>query len=247
MRGVGSSPCIRTASGRGREGEKGEALRRRRNHALPPRPVGRERSGAGFPPGGPLAADNRQRASTPPQPLLLARSSALHPWAARLSDKWCRRVLPGSNRGASTPETTSPTGRSEPALHKHLEMVQAVISRMAQNASATKAWSVSLMAAVLAFGATTRFSQWLVLVPAIAFWGLDVYYLRREKLFRRLYGAAVDGTVSLYSMDVEPFQRDIAAAAVVAFTPSVLLVHGTTTVAIGLKAAVAQGWLPWAR
>lgn len=150
-----------------------------------------------------------------------------------------------SNRdgAAATAETNSNNRRSESAVHKHLEMIQGVISRMGQNAFATKAWSVSLMAAVLAFGSAPRLSQWLVLVPAVAFWGLDVYYLRRERLFRRLYTAAVAGEAPLYSMDVEPFQTEVGRASGIAFTPSVILIHGITAVAIGLRAADAQGWL----
>lgn len=72
---------------------------------------------------------------------------------------------------------------------KHLEFIQGVISRMARNSFLIKGWAITLVAALFALASQDASSYYVViaLFPAILFWGLDTYYLRQERLFRRLY------------------------------------------------------------
>jgi len=73
---------------------------------------------------------------------------------------------------------------------KHLEMIQAVIGRMAANSALLKGWSVTLAAALigLAAGKDAKLQYaFLGLFPPIFFAVLDAYYLRQERLFRKLY------------------------------------------------------------
>jgi hypothetical protein len=60
---------------------------------------------------------------------------------------------------------------------------------MAANSFFLKAWAVTLVAAlfVLAGKDATRGFLLIAYLPAAAFWGLDGYYLHKEKLFRKLY------------------------------------------------------------
>jgi hypothetical protein len=72
---------------------------------------------------------------------------------------------------------------------KHLEMVEAIVQRMASNSFLLKGWSITLAAALIAVAtkeAQIRFAI-LALLPVSAFWGLDAFYLRHERLFRCLY------------------------------------------------------------
>lgn len=99
---------------------------------------------------------------------------------------------------------------------KHLEMIQAVISRMAQNSFTLKGWAVTLVTAILALavGTGTRGILLVALLPALVLWGLDGYYLRQERLFRRLYDAARGGvsgvTVEPFSMNTQPYSSNVA-------------------------------------
>ncbi|MEK6374711.1 MAG: hypothetical protein AABO58_18690 [Acidobacteriota bacterium] len=72
---------------------------------------------------------------------------------------------------------------------KHLEMLQAVISRLASNSFTIKGWGTTLVAALLAYIAKDGKPQnaWIVLMPTVVFWGLDAYYLGLERAFRDLY------------------------------------------------------------
>ena len=74
---------------------------------------------------------------------------------------------------------------------KHLELIQNVINRLANNSFYLKGGAVIFVAAVLGFA--TKDSQPLYIavafIPTFSFWGLDGYYLNQERLFRRLYDA----------------------------------------------------------
>lgn len=126
----------------------------------------------------------------------------------------------------------------------HLEMIQDVVTRLAQASFQTKAWSVALMGGVLAFApASAGFAIWLAVAPAIGFWFLDGYYLRQERLFRELYNAAVEEKVPAFSMKTTLVESKVDALIVVACTGTVQLVHAVTVLGILAKAANAQGWL----
>lgn len=72
---------------------------------------------------------------------------------------------------------------------KHLDLIQGVINRMASNSFSLKNWTVVLVSASFALGA--KFSDikliLIAFLPASAFWILDGYFLRQERLYRKLY------------------------------------------------------------
>ena len=72
---------------------------------------------------------------------------------------------------------------------KHLEFIQGVVNRLASASFHMKGWSVVLVSALLVVSArASSFELNLVaLVPVLVFWGLDGYFLSRERLFRDLY------------------------------------------------------------
>jgi hypothetical protein len=88
---------------------------------------------------------------------------------------------------------TAPPGDIELRL-RHLDMIQAVVTRQAQNSFAVRGWSVTVVSAVFAVAATQddapAATVLVALAPALIFWGLDAYYLWQERLFRSLYAAA---------------------------------------------------------
>ena len=79
------------------------------------------------------------------------------------------------------------------AVQKHLEIMQGVIQRMAENSRSCKLWCVTLVAATLVLVARTGEPQHalIALAPAVLFWILDSYYLSLERGFRDSYNAFV--------------------------------------------------------
>ncbi|MCI3203857.1 hypothetical protein DBA20_02635 [Pandoraea capi] len=94
--------------------------------------------------------------------------------------------------------------------HKHLEFIQASISRMSGNLFLLKGWSITLIAGLFALAAKDTNKSYIVIAyfPLFIFWMLDGYFLSRERRFRALYEdvrtrdeASID-----FSMDTEPYR-----------------------------------------
>ena len=69
----------------------------------------------------------------------------------------------------------------------YLQMMQENITRMASNSLNAKTWMVTVVAAFLAIGCKIDDLQWwllLALIPIIAFWYFDAFYLKLERQIR---------------------------------------------------------------
>ena len=75
------------------------------------------------------------------------------------------------------------------AVQTHLNIMQDVIRRMADNSRSCKVWCVTLVSATLVLVARTENAQHalIALVPAVLFLLLDTYYLALERGYRESY------------------------------------------------------------
>ncbi|WP_321277144.1 hypothetical protein [Thiomicrorhabdus indica] len=75
------------------------------------------------------------------------------------------------------------------SIQTHLGIMQNVIQRMSANSSSSKAWCVSLVAAILVIVADKGKPEYayIAILPTIVFAALDTYYLALEKAFRNSY------------------------------------------------------------
>lgn len=75
------------------------------------------------------------------------------------------------------------------SIQTHLGILQNVIQRMASNSSASKAWCVTLVSAILVIVADKGKPDYayIALLPAFVFAALDAYYLALEKAFINSY------------------------------------------------------------
>src|SRR3989338_3314232 len=91
--------------------------------------------------------------------------------------------------------TTEPRFKeNSQAVQSHLTILQAVIQRMANNSSSSKAWCITLVSAILVIVADKGKPQyaWIAVVPAFLFFVLDAYYLALEKGFRNSYNSFIE-------------------------------------------------------
>ena len=78
-------------------------------------------------------------------------------------------------------------------LNKEISLIQEIIKRLAGNSFMIKGWSLSINAILLAllkekvFELNIALCLIIFLFPIISFWYLDGYFLRQERLFRKLY------------------------------------------------------------
>lgn len=84
-----------------------------------------------------------------------------------------------------------PTNYVEDRKYRYLEMLQGIISRMADRSFKCKEFCILIVSALLAVLATNIQSHFIVLyigvIPCAVFWVLDSYYLTQERAFRNLY------------------------------------------------------------
>ena len=99
---------------------------------------------------------------------------------------------------------------------KHLELIQNVINRLANNSFRMKGWAVVLVSALLVLLAREDKlqSSCIAFIPVVVFWGLDGYFLWQERLFRDLYDRVrtVDEDLIDFSMDTGASRQTLTGA-----------------------------------
>jgi hypothetical protein len=98
---------------------------------------------------------------------------------------------------------------------KHLEFIQAVVTRLANDSFLMKGWALTVSGAIYGFAvnATSGPLAAIGLMPVAVFWGLDAYFLRQERLFRALYDRVRrrDPAVEPFSMNTGPGVAQVAS------------------------------------
>jgi hypothetical protein len=120
---------------------------------------------------------------------------------------------------------------------KHLEFIQAVVARLANDSFLMKGWALTV--AGIIFGFAVDQGNWRIgaaaLLPVVGFWGLDAYFLRQERLFRKLYDAVrVPGSpVERFSMNTQPYVSEVESWIDTALSATLLPFYGVL-VLVGL-------------
>ncbi len=126
----------------------------------------------------------------------------------------------------------------------HLQMLQSIIARMASNSFSLKGWSVVLVSALFALAAADADPRFVYLAyfPAVAFWLLDGYFLRQERLFRKLYDRVrtMDSSKIDFSMDTSVVVAQVSSWIKVCASNTLRIFHGTVIGAIVLVTVLAS-------
>ena len=111
----------------------------------------------------------------------------------------------------------------------HLQIIQAVIFRLAQNSFLIKGWTVAAIAAFVAISDQYKPSSFLlVYIPIVSFWFLDAYFVYQERLYRKLYDSVrlkIDSDID-FSMNAAIFKSEVPGILKTAFSPTLLCFHG---------------------
>ncbi len=110
-------------------------------------------------------------------------------------------------------------------LHKELDLIQTVVTRMSQNSFKVKAWLIGVLGAMLAFTKDELFANGdslgevlmmngFLLLPILCFWYLDAFFLSTEKLYRELYKWVIKHRpiTNAYQYDLNTFSRSVNGA-----------------------------------
>ena len=129
---------------------------------------------------------------------------------------------------------------------KHLEFIQLATNRMASNSFILKGWNITLIVGLFALTLKDLSSSYLYLaiLPAIAFWSLDAYYLRQEKLFRELYNfvrKTKRKEIDPYSLNTNSVKTNVKNWFSIAFSPTIILLHGSVILFIIIFIILMKG------
>ena len=122
---------------------------------------------------------------------------------------------------------------------KHLEFVQAIIARQAQNSFIVKGWLITVITIVFAITEAENSSPYaflIAIVPTAVFWYMDALYHQQERKFRKLHEAIskdiCDGTneVELFRIDMNDHSNDVASLLRTAFSRTNLPIPATSIV-----------------
>ncbi len=129
---------------------------------------------------------------------------------------------------------------------KHLEFLQLAVNRMASNSFILKGWNITLIVGLFALSLKDLSSSYLYLaiLPALAFWGLDSYYLRQERLFRALYNLVRKSKredIDPYSFNTNKINKKVENWFYTMFSPTVTLLHGSVIIFITIFIVIMKG------
>jgi hypothetical protein len=123
-------------------------------------------------------------------------------------------------------------------LHKEIDLIQSVISRMANNSFLLKGWLISLIVIVLALtkdtivAAEQSYFTLLLALPVVVFWYLDAFFLHKERCYRKLYEWVIanrnDTDAFLSSLNYKRFEKDVKNVFQTMFSKTLLPFYGIT-------------------
>lgn len=119
-------------------------------------------------------------------------------------------------------------------LHKEIDLIQACITRMANNSFLLKGWTITIVAVVLALADKSidpALLSSLVLIPLFSFWYLDTFFLRTEKMYRKMYEWVLekrcqDDNTYLYDLNPHRFKDKVDSTRKVMFSVTLRWFYG---------------------
>jgi hypothetical protein len=121
-------------------------------------------------------------------------------------------------------------------LHKEIDLIQSVITRMANNSFLLKGWLISLIVVVIALTKDTivaselTYFNIILTFPVIIFWYLDAFFLHKEKCYIKLFEWVIENrsisTEYMYSLDYKRFQNKVKSIYKIMFSKTLFLFYG---------------------
>ena len=127
-------------------------------------------------------------------------------------------------------------------LHKEIDLIQSVISRMANNSFLLKGWLISLVAVILALSKDTlltndaTYLSFILCLPILVFWYLDAFFLHKERCYRKLYDWVItnrkDTDEHLYSLNYSRFENEVDSIFKIMFSATLFPFYGLTMIVL---------------
>lgn len=111
----------------------------------------------------------------------------------------------------------------------HLSFIQNIISRIGSNSFFIKGWAITIISAIIALAISNseRVIIYVSVIPVIAFWYLDSFYLRKERLFRMVYDKVAsehENNIN-FSMETKEFNHSVPSVPCLMVTTSTFVFY----------------------
>lgn len=117
---------------------------------------------------------------------------------------------------------------------KEIEIIQDIIKRMASNSFIIKGWAITLVVVSLFLRGSNIYQVWIAFIPLLVFWRLDAYFLRQERLYRKLYEWVVINRLKteehLFNMKTCRFKEDVQSNLRTMFSMTLVWFYGSIAV-----------------
>ncbi len=125
-------------------------------------------------------------------------------------------------------------------LHKEIDLIQGVVTRMANNSFLLKGWLITLIAVMLALSKDTilihdiTYLGIIMCFPVFVFWYLDAFFLHKEKCYRKLYEWVIQNRENtdeyLYSLNYKRFEKEVQSVIRIMFSETLCPFYGLTII-----------------
>jgi len=113
---------------------------------------------------------------------------------------------------------------------KEIEIIQGIINRMARNSFLIKGWTITLVVVTLLLKGN-KYHTFIAFIPILVFWFLDAYFLRLERLYRRLYNWVKDNRLKtkdfLFDLNYKRFEKEEQSILRIMFSITLGLFYGS--------------------
>jgi hypothetical protein len=115
-------------------------------------------------------------------------------------------------------------------LFKEIDLIQTIIQRMANNSFLIKGWTLTLVVGSLLLNSEKN-QFFLTLIPIISFWILDAYYLRMERIYRKMYEWVIDNRMKddskLFDLKPSRFEKNVSCLLRTMYSITLITFYGS--------------------
>lgn len=124
---------------------------------------------------------------------------------------------------------------------KEIDIIQDIIKRMAFNSFLIKGWAITLIVVTLLLK-EAKAQVFIAFIPLLVFWFLDAYFLRLERMYRKLYEWVIKNRMKTdeYLFDMNPyrFKDEVQPRCRVMFSITLGLFYGSIAALIIIYAII---------
>jgi len=119
---------------------------------------------------------------------------------------------------------------------KEIDIIQDIINRMAFNFFMIKGWAITLVVVTLLLKGTEKYQVWIAFIPLVVFWSLDAYFLRQERMYRKLYKWVINNRLKteeyLFDMNARRFENEVQSIPRIMFSITLSWFYGPMAILV---------------